>query len=74
MLMPSVFGENLFDDLFGSFPFYDDKAEKKLEKKLYGRRGQNLLISKRLLRDTSWWWMCLDLRKTKLKWPWRMAI
>ena len=43
MLMPSVFGENLFDDLFGSFPFYDDKAEKKLEKKLYGRRGQNLL-------------------------------
>ena len=26
MLMPSIFGENLFDDFFG-FPFYDDKAE-----------------------------------------------
>ena len=34
MLMPSIFGENLFDDFFG-FPFYDDKADKKVEKKLY---------------------------------------
>ena len=33
MLMPSIFGENLFDDFFG-FPFYDDKADKKVEKKL----------------------------------------
>ena len=29
MLMPSIFGENLFDDLFNDFPFYyDDKAVK----------------------------------------------
>ena len=28
MLMPSIFGENLFDDFFGDFPFYyDDRAE-----------------------------------------------
>lgn len=43
MLMPSIFGENLFDDFFGDFPFYDDKEERKLEKKLYGRRAQNLM-------------------------------
>ena len=29
MLMPSIFGENLFDDFFNDFPFYyDDKAMK----------------------------------------------
>ena len=42
MLMPSIFGENLFDDFFTPF-YYDDKDEKKVEKKLYGRRAQNLL-------------------------------
>ena len=42
MLMPSIFGENLFDDFFG-FPFYDDKADKKVEKKLYGRHAANLM-------------------------------
>ena len=41
MLMPSIFGEDLFDDFFG-FPF-DDKEMKKAEKKLYGRRGKNLM-------------------------------
>ena len=25
MLAPSIFGENLFDDFFGGFPFYDDR-------------------------------------------------
>ena len=33
MLMPSIFGENLFDDFFTPF-YYDDKDEKKAEKKL----------------------------------------
>ena len=42
MMMPSIFGENLFDDFFTPF-YYDDKDEKKAEKKLYGRRAQNLL-------------------------------
>ena len=32
MLMPSIFGENLFDDFFGDFPFYyDDRAMKDTE-------------------------------------------
>ena len=40
--MPSIFGEDLFDDLF-DLPFYDDKEERKLERKLYGRRAGNLM-------------------------------
>ena len=42
MLMPSIFGENLFDDLFDSFPFYDN-ATKDVEKKLYGRHAHNVM-------------------------------
>ena len=43
MLMPSIFGEDLFDDFF-DFPFYyDDRAERKAEKKLYGRNAKNLM-------------------------------
>ena len=43
MLMPSIFGEDLFDDLF-DFPFYyDDRMENKAEKKLYGRHAKNLM-------------------------------
>ena len=38
MLMPSIFNKNLFDDFF-DFPFYDDKAEKKL----YGHHAANLM-------------------------------
>ena len=43
MLMPSIFGEDLFDDFMRDFPFYNDKDMKKMEKKLYGRRGRNLM-------------------------------
>ena len=36
MLMPSIFGENLFDDFFEDFPWMDDNMDmKKTEKKLY---------------------------------------
>ena len=38
MLMPSIFNDNVFDDFF-DFPFYDDKAERKL----YGHRAANLM-------------------------------
>lgn len=37
MLLPSIFGEDLFDDWM-DFPF-DDKFEKKLNKELYGRKN-----------------------------------
>ena len=43
MLMPSIFGEDLFDDFMNDFPFFDDRDVKKAEKKLYGRRGRNLM-------------------------------
>ena len=36
--MPSIFNDNVFDDFF-EFPFYDDKAEKKL----YGHHAANLM-------------------------------
>lgn len=42
MLMPSIFNDNLFDDFFG-FPFYDDRTERRMEKKLYGHRANNLM-------------------------------
>ena len=32
MLMPSIFNDNLFDDFF-DFPFYDDKAERQIQRK-----------------------------------------
>ena len=43
MLMPSIFGDNLFDDFMNDFPFFDDRDMKKMEKKLYGRHGKNLM-------------------------------
>ena len=44
MLMPSIFGENLFDDLFDEFPFYDfDKSMKNTEKKLYGKKAGRIM-------------------------------
>ena len=42
MLVPSIFGKDMFDDFFG-FPFYDDKEFKKMEKKLYGHREKSLM-------------------------------
>ena len=44
MLMPSIFGENLFDDFFDDyFPFDTDKELHKAEKKLYGRRAGHVM-------------------------------
>ena len=41
--MPSIFGENLFDEFMNDFPFFDDSDMRKAEKKLYGRRGKNIM-------------------------------
>ena len=44
MLMPSVFGESLFDEFMRDFPFYyDDKDMKKVDRKLYGRHGDHIM-------------------------------
>ena len=42
MLMPSIFNDNLFDDFF-DFPFYDDKTDRKIQRKLYGHHAGNLM-------------------------------
>ncbi len=46
MMLPSVFGENLFDDFFDDFfdlPSFDDKAMRKAERKLYGRHAAKMM-------------------------------
>ena len=44
MLMPSIFGEDLFVDLMRDFPFYyDDRDEKKVNRKLYGHHSKNVM-------------------------------
>ena len=42
-MLPSIFGENLFDDFFNDFPFYNERDMKKAERKLYGHRAKNLM-------------------------------
>ena len=38
MLLPRTFADDWFDDFFDfdDFPFFDDKADRKMERKLYG--------------------------------------
>ena len=54
MLMPSIVGEDLFDDFMRDFPFYNDKDMKKMEKKLYGRRGRNMMKTDIREKDDSY--------------------
>ena len=44
MLLPSIFGENLFEDFF-DFPEFPDfeKIERQMGRKLYGRHAKNLM-------------------------------
>ena len=42
MLMPSIFGENLFDDFMSDFPF-DNRDMEKMERKLYGHHAKNVM-------------------------------
>lgn len=41
--MPSIFGEDMFDDFMRDFPFFDENAGNKIEKKLYGRHAKNMM-------------------------------
>ena len=43
MLLPSIFGEDMFDDFMRDFPFFDENAGNKIEKKLYGRHAKNMM-------------------------------
>ena len=76
MLMPSIFGEDMFDEFMRDFPFFDERDERRAEKKLYGRRGKNLMKTdvKETDRGMSWKWICPDLQKMRLRFLWKMAI
>lgn len=46
MMVPSIFGENLFDEFFDDFfdfQSFDDKSMRKAERKLYGRHAANMM-------------------------------
>ena len=43
MLMPSIFGENLFPVWLDEVPFYADKGSKDIEKKLYGKHAGRVM-------------------------------
>ena len=43
MLMPSIFGEDMFDEFMRGFPFFDNSAENNVEKKLYRHNATNVM-------------------------------
>ena len=66
MLMPSIFNDNLFDDFF-DFPFYDDKADRKIQRKLYGHHAGNLMKTDIKKMVMNWRSIFRDSRKMKLQ-------
>ena len=42
MLMPRIYHENLFDDFFSDFPFFDNSMQR-AEKKLYGHNASRMM-------------------------------
>ena len=42
MVMPSIFGNDMFGDFFTD-PWFDDKEFKDMQKKLYGHRAKNVM-------------------------------
>ena len=41
--MPSIFGEDLFDNFMNDFSFYNDAPFENVEKKLYGHHAKNVM-------------------------------
>ena len=66
----------LFDNFMKDFPFFDDNTESNVEKKLYGRRGKNLM--KTDIKETEGGYeLEMDLpgfTKMRSRYPWRMVI
>lgn len=67
MMAPSIWTEDFFDDFMRDFPFYDDREMKRMEKKLYGRRGKNVM--KTDIQETDkiifWKWICRDFPRMR---------
>lgn len=60
MLMPSIYGENLFDDFFDDFPFFNDRELKRAEKKLYGGKANHIMCTDIKEKDGVYE-LCMDL-------------
>ena len=43
MMGPSIWTEDFFDDFMREFAFYDEREQKRMEKKLHGRHGKNVM-------------------------------
>lgn len=43
MFMPTIFGENLFDDFMNDFFSDEEKDMRRLQKRLYGHHGRDLM-------------------------------
>ena len=43
MLMPSIFGEDMFDEFMRDFPFFEQSAGEKIAEKLDGRHAKNMM-------------------------------
>ena len=43
MLMPSIFGEDMFDEFMRGFAFFYNSAENNVKKKLYGHNAKNVM-------------------------------
>ena len=59
MLMPSIFGENLFDD----FDRWMDTSFRDVDKALYGKNAKNMM--KRQTVDMKSMWIFRDSKKMK---------
>ena len=76
MLMPSIFGENLFDDDWMDFPFERfDRDFWGKKNPLYGKNAKNMMKTDiREHEDMSWILIFRDLKRTRLPWILKMVI
>ena len=73
MLMPSIFGEDMFDDFMRDFPFFDDRELRKADRKLYGHHAKNLM--KTDIKETAQGYeLEMDLRRMKFLSPWKKVL
>jgi len=43
MFTPAIYRENLFDNFFNGFPFFNDREFKNIEKQLYGHNADRIM-------------------------------
>lgn len=59
MLLPTIFERNFLNNFFDT-PFFDDRDIRKLEAKMYGHRGKNIMKTD-ICEDDNAYEMCIDL-------------